>query len=195
MTGQEANSQAFSSLVAQQAIANMRFITNAAPAIAQAIQLGDTQVNLMTYANCNLTNLMNYYQGLGYQFGFPEAVYGFFSFQSIPKPPTRVVISWSLPSNPLPSQVVSNLTLGSYTISVNNELVYVENNSNVGLPINPQDGWVETVNCDASGISVQVFGNGHNINGSTDPIVLTAKNSSATFIFTQGYGWSTFPNP
>jgi len=181
VSGSQANSSAFSSNTALQAIANMRFIQDSVGPINNEIANGTQQVNLLTYPNCNVTNLMNYYQGLGYSIGFPNAVYGFFSYQNVPVSPTRIVISWSLPLNaPIPP-VISNQT-ANYAMTQNNETVFADTTSGaftVSFPSSPSD----------------ISGNGNNIDGSSNPLVLKVANSSATFIFITGYGWSLFPNP
>lgn len=192
-----ANTEANSSMIALQIIANMRFIQDTAPSIQEAIANGKFSINFTTYKDCNITNLMNYYMGLGYTIGFPNSVQGFFTLQNIPVSPTRIVIQWTLPQNPQVPPVVSTQT-GNYTMSQNNELVWADTTAapfTVSLPVTPQDGWVETINDQSSNNPLTISGNGNNINGSPSPLVLTLAGSYKTLIFTTGYGWSVFPIP
>lgn len=192
-----ANSESNSSHIALQVIANMRFIQDTAPEIAAAIASGRFFAYFTTYKHCNLTNLMNYYIGLGYTITFPEAIYGFFQFVSVPRPPARIGIFWNLPNNPQVPPVISTQT-SNYTMTQNNELVWADTSLSaftVSLPATPQDGWVETINDQSSNNPLTISGNGHNINGSPSNIILNLAGSYKTLIFTVGYGWAIFPVP
>lgn len=203
ISGSAANSNFSHNKTALQAIANMRFISDSVAPINNAIALGKSYVNLLTYEHCELSNLMYYYIGLGYQIGFPNVLYGLHQYQAVPQIQgpnqafirPRMIINWSLPFNPQPLQVISTQT-GPYTLSVNNEVVFADSTSadlTISLPLAPFDGWVETINWSVGTNAVSVSGNGNNINGSATPLTIAALNGSATLLFMQGYGWVLFP--
>lgn len=213
----QANANTNTDAIALQAIANMRFISQSVQAINNAISQGLYFVTLTTLKDCNLTNLINYYHALGYQIvlpdmpnqngygGYPLGLWGLdyvnwlncIDVWNRLYNPTRFRIQWAIPNNPIVLPVISTKT-ANYTILVNNETVFADTaltSFTVSLPASPVDGWVETITKSAAANTLTISGNGHNINGASTPLSLTALNTSATLIYTTGYGWSVFPNP
>jgi len=98
--------------------ANNQFIDQATQAIANATALGKFEVFLTTFDPCDLNVLTQYFIGLGYAVAFPDFVaaqgsqpaqlFGpdfaaYFNnqllpFNTQPKNPTRMGLSWRLPS-------------------------------------------------------------------------------------------------
>ena len=71
-TAQEANTVSQANLTALKDAANQKFINDAVTMIANAQQLGQTQIYLTTFDYCDIVYLMNYFIGLGYYITFPE---------------------------------------------------------------------------------------------------------------------------
>jgi len=214
-TAISANSQSNTDITALQAIANTQFISQSAQAINNAINMGLFFVVLTTFKNCNLTNLINYYHGLGYQVILPDvhyqnsydnAPYSFYGvdyydwltnnyvFGSILNP-TRLRIEWNLPNQGSATGPVTSTQTSNYTMSQNNEIVWVDttnNNVTISLPSLPLDGWTESVTKISENNTMIISGNGNTINGSSNPVTDTNVSASYTFVFHEGYGWSIF---
>ena len=215
--GSSANSNSNSNITALQAVANAQFIIQSAQAIQNAINQGLFFVVVTTFQNCNLTNLINYYHGLGYQVvlpdvhyqnGYDETPYSFYGqdyyawltgsyvFSQLVNP-VRIRLGWTLPTSggvqvgPFNSTQTSN-----YTISQNNEVVYSDTTTagfTVSLPVTPANGWVETITKISNDSNIlAINGNGNNINGSATPLTITLQNVSTSLIFMTGYGWTIF---
>ena len=211
-----ANANSNTQIIALQAVANNQFISQSTQAIANAIAQGLQFVVLTTFTNCNLTNLLNYYHGLGYQVVLPDVHYqnsydnAPYSFYGVDyydwltnnyifgelRNPVRMRIMWNLPNNPTPSGgPVTSTQTSNYTMSRNNEIVWADttsNNIDISLPSLPQDGWVESVTKISANNTLTIDGNGNDINGVSSPIVTNILSTSYTFVFHQGYGWSIF---
>jgi hypothetical protein len=210
-----ANTNSTSDITALQAIANTQFISQSAQAINNAIAQGLYFVTLTTFLNCNLTNLINYYHGLGYQITLPDVHFlngpdntpyslwgpdyyewltGNFALAQLQNP-TRLRILWNLPNPVTSGGPVTSTQTSNYTMSVNNEIVWAGtalSGFTISLPSLPLDGWVESVTKIASENTLTISGNGNNINGSPSSITTVLDNASFTFIFHEGYGWSIF---
>lgn len=107
-----ANTDALADLAALQAAANANFIDQAGQAIDNAVALGQIQVFLTTFENVDIETIHNYFLGLGYIVGFPDAftlrgqpaeLFGesleeFWDRNSLPPMltnPTRILLDWS----------------------------------------------------------------------------------------------------
>jgi len=210
-----ANANSNTNITALQAVANNQFISQSAQAINNAIAQGLLFVTLKTFLNCNLTNLINYYHGIGYNVALPDVhflngpdetpynLYGPDYYQWLVggyveaqlRNPTRLRIMWNLPTNPTNGGPVTSTQTSNYTMTRNNEIVWVDTTSNdvtISLPSLPQDGWTESVTKISANHNMIISGNGNNINGLNLPISTVIDNMSFTFIFHEGYGWSIF---
>lgn len=207
-----ANASSTAEILELQAIANVQFIEQSGQAMANAISQGLLFVTLTTFLNCNLTNLMNYYHGLGYQIALPDvhflngpdntpySLYGPDYYQWLTcnfalrqlQNPTRLRIMWTLPTG----GAIPSMRTSAYTIIANNEVVSVDTTAGdvtISLPIQPNDGWTETITKDSiDGNSVIVSGNGNNIDGESSTISTAVNGESLTLIFLQAYGWRLF---
>lgn len=216
-SGPTANANSNSDITALQAIANIQFISQSAQAIDNAIAQGLFFVTLTTFKNCSLVNLMNYYQGLGYQLAFPDlhrqvagenapfSCWGVDYYQWLSNSlvnqqvqnPVRMRIQWPLPTNQGFAGPSISTQIANYTILQNNEVVYGDTTAasfTVSLPASPADGWVESISKISTDTNtLTISGNGNNINGSPASLTAVSENRSYTLIFHAGYGWATFP--
>jgi hypothetical protein len=220
-SGSSANSISNSNITALSAVANVQFITQSAQAIQSALDQGLFFCVLTTFLNCNLRNLVNYYNGLGYQIIFPDVhyLYGYdqtpYSFwgedyysyltmqysASQLANPVRIRITWQLPSdNGIQVGPFISTQTSTYTLTQNNEQVLCDTANGsftVNLPTSPMDGWVETIaKISNDSNTVTISGLGNNINGVPQgQLTIAQPEFIYSLIFQEGYGWTTFPLP
>jgi hypothetical protein len=111
-TAAQANANSIAAMTELQTAANNEFIAQAAQAIANAEALGIYYVVLTTFKNCNIINLQNYFQGLGYLVSYPYSLianspqpvqtYEDYGANAVQYPlinPTKIRLDWNLPQS------------------------------------------------------------------------------------------------